>query len=212
PAEARAAAAKAYALMLEHRVEQVDAGVAPRCIVRQAGPVRTRWPKHLSLLAGLLAQHFFVQVTFVPAYDVRQGRAGKALELAGSADGVEIAVHVFEVVERAATLAWRQHGRGSGRAEQHRFLEGFVLGYRDQLAGEQVAAEARGLVWRGDPGLDAFVRGRFPRGLRTRRTRVVHEGSHGAGREAGRRLVVRKPITARGEGVVAALTGPVRRG
>lgn len=212
PAEARAAAARASALMLEHNIRRVEARATPRFVVRQAGPVAVRWAKHDSLLAGLLAQHFFVQVTFVPGFDVATGRRGKALELAGSAENVEIAAYVFDVVRRAGAEAWARHDGGARAADRHRFLEGFVLGYRDQLAGVVVEARERGLVWRGDPGLEAFVAARFPRGLRTRRAHVAHEGSHGAGREAGRRLVLRKPVTDRGDGVVGALPGPVRRG
>jgi len=63
--------------------------------------------------------------------------------------------------------------------------------------------ELRGtdLVWLGDTHLDGFYRSRNPR-ITTRRRSIRLDGAHAAGREAGRTIVLHKPVEpgSRGDG------------
>ena len=54
-----------------------------------------------------------------------------------------------------------------------------------------------GLVWVGDSNLETFFRSRYPR-IQTRRRYVRATGAHAAGREAGRNVVLHKPVASSG--------------
>jgi hypothetical protein len=211
-AEARAAAAAAFRLMLKHNVQLAEARATPRYTTRQVGDVVVRRPKHEHLLAGLLSRHFFVDVTLVPAFSVATLKPGRAVELAGTAENVELAAYVWDFLLGTGERLWRAHVRARGRVPRQRFLEGVVLGFRERLEGEAEAARQEGLVWVGDPGLDDFVGVRHPHRRAGRRLAVQSDATLAAGRAAGRGIVLRRPIHERGEGAIGALPGPDRRG
>lgn len=210
-AEARSAAAAAFRLMLEHNVQLVEARATPRYTTRQVGEVRTRRPKHEHLLAGLLAKHFFVEVTLVPAYSVAELKGGRAVEVSGTEENVELAAWVWDFLLVTGERLWARHARthrGATGAARQRFLEGVVLGFRERLEGEAVAAQVAGLVWVGDPALDDFVAARHPHRRAGRRLLVQPDRQVAAGRAAGREIVLRKPLRQSRGGEIRALPGP----
>lgn len=214
-AEAKSAAAAAFRLMLKHNVSGVEAGVRLRYAVRHVGGVSQRRPKHEQLLAGLLAARFFVDVTLVPALALSSGGRGRAIEVIGSRENVELAAWVWEFLLGTGERLWERHARATGargRAARHRFLEGVVIGFRDRLDGEASAAEREeGLVWVGDPGLEDFVAARHPHRRRGRRLSLRADGTMLAGREAGKGIVLRRPMQEHGGPSGLSLPGP-RRG
>jgi hypothetical protein len=68
-----------------------------------------------------------------------------------------------------------------------------IRGFRDKLVGERTELRGTGLVWVGDSQLDRFYRARHPR-ITTRSRRVRVNAAHSAGREAGRSVVLHKPV------------------
>jgi hypothetical protein len=68
-----------------------------------------------------------------------------------------------------------------------------VRGFRDKILEGRKELKGTGLVWVGDSQLDRFYRARHPRVI-TRSRRVRVNAAHSAGREAGRSVVLHKPV------------------
>jgi hypothetical protein len=110
-----------------------------------------------------------------------------------------MAAHVYEFFLATAERLW-QDNRGDTRVRNGRdriaYQSGVISGFRDKLRAERTGlAHGHGLVWVGDAKLERFYRQRHPH-ITTRRTSVALTGAHLAGREAGRSVVLHKPITA----------------
>ncbi|HEY0192228.1 MAG TPA: hypothetical protein VGC42_14000, partial [Kofleriaceae bacterium] len=73
------------------------------------------------------------------------------------------------------------------------YQSGVINGFREKLLSERKDLKETGLVWVGDGDLDRFYRARHPR-ITTRRHTVRLNGAHAAGREAGRNVVLHKPV------------------
>jgi hypothetical protein len=196
--EARAAMKAAQRLMLAHNVELVSRHETPDYRWAEVGAVRARVPKHERILAGILARHFFVQSIWVTAYDVHRGRRGQVLEVCGTPWNVEIASYVHDYVLGTGEQLWASHKRTHGirgDRDRRRFLEGLMIGYAEQLEGQVQEVAETGLVWTGDAALEQWVGRRHRRLRKGRRLGVVDHEATSAGRQVGRKLVVRKGIS-----------------
>jgi Protein of unknown function (DUF2786)/SprT-like family len=196
--EAELAMKKAHELMLRHNIDWTKSRVERGFELRHLGNPEKRTTRVVSEIARLLADCCFVKVVFVPVYLPHLGKAGQVLEVMGTQANVEMAAHVYEFLIATAARLW-QENRGDARVRGGRdrlaYQAGVIDGFREKLRGErQTLATGHGLVWVGDRKLDAFYRQRHPR-LRTRRSWVRKGGAHQAGREAGGKVVLHKPIT-----------------
>ncbi len=209
--EARLAAARAQRLMLEHNLEQGDAGVALPYLSRQLGPVRRRFQAHEKMLAGLLGEHFFVVCIWMNGFDVQRGMSGRYLEISGTSDNLDMASFVHGFLLETGERLWREHKRSQGilgDAERRRFLAGVVYGFGEQLRGQARQNQEEGLIWLGDPRLEDYYRTRHPR-VRSRRGPTIRATeAWREGKAAGRDIVMHRPVaghTQRGGGKL--LTG-----
>ncbi len=195
--EAELAMKKAHALMLRANIEQV--AESQRYEVRHVGqPHKRVTPVELEIM-GLISEFFFVEVIRVPVYLAHEAAHASAFEVIGTRENVAMAEHVHAFLLATADRLW-QENRGDRRVksgrDRHAYQSGVIRGFRDKLEGERVDLEQReGLVWVGDTKLDTFFRARHPRITRRRRY-VRNTGAHAAGREAGRTVVLHKPVTA----------------
>lgn len=194
--EAEIAMRKAHELMLRHNIEATAARVDRSYVVRHLGDPRKRGTRVESEVVGLLAEFFFVKVIRVPVYLPREARSGMVYEIAGTHANVEMASHVYAFLLATAERLWRAN-RHDARVRNGRdrlvYQSGVVGGFRDKLVAERGELKQTGLVWVGDGTLDGFYRARHPR-ITTRRHRVRINGAHAAGREAGRTVVLHKPV------------------
>lgn len=199
-AEARSAARMAWRLMLRHNVARADVDAPVEAfVVRGLSGARLRVARHEHLLAGLLSERFFVELTVVPALVVATGRWGRMLEVAGRPDNVEVARWVWDYVLDTADRMWRAAGRPKPKS---RFLDGVIVGFRDKLREEaEVARREEGLVWVGDPALGEFVGRRYPRRRSGRRFGLRAGEAFQAGEAEGRRITLRRPLRDHGDGV-----------
>lgn len=206
--EAELAMKKAHELMLRHNIEQIASDVAYE--VRHVGePHRRANPVELEVM-GLISQHFFVEVIRVPIYVPRTATHAYAFEVIGTPDNVAMAVHVHAFLLATAERLW-QENRGDRRVksgrDRHAYQCGVIRGFNDKLVGDRkTLAQAEGLVWVGDGNLEDYFRKRHPR-ITRRRRRARLSGAHVAGREAGRNVVLHKPMTETGRGGGGLLTG-----
>ena len=198
--EAEAAAKAAHKWMRKHNIDVLgDPTTFGARVVGRAASRHQAWEK---VLAGLIARHFFVHAVWVPAW--LGARWGKQLELTGRPENLDLAEHVHTLVSEVADRSWRAHKKANGSKgrERGRYLAGVVMGFGEQLAGQAEALEETGLVWSGDPQLQAFLGRRYPRLRAGRGVRVRGDEAWQSGRRVGRELVVNKPIrtqTARGK-------------
>jgi hypothetical protein len=198
--EAEIAMRKAHELMLRHNIEATAARTASgidRCYeVRHLGDPHKRSTRVESDVVGLLSEFFFVKVIRVPVYLPQLGRSGTVYEIAGTRPNVEMASHVYAFLLATAERLWSEN-RHDARVRNGRdrlvYQSGVIGGFRDKLLSERVDLKQTGLVWVGDGDLDRFYHARHPR-ITTRRHTVRINGAHAAGREAGRTVVLHKPV------------------
>ena len=192
--EAELAMRKAHELMLRHNID--DARAHTDYDVRHVGDPHKRGNRVEAEVAGLLAEFFFVKVIRVPVYLPRTGKRGAVYELAGTHANLEMACHVHAFLLATADRLWRAN-RGDARVRSGRdrisYQAGVIGGFREKLASERTELRGTGLVWVGDRGLDAYYHARHPR-IEHRRRRVRFDSAHAAGREAGRTVVLHRPV------------------
>jgi hypothetical protein len=193
--EAEAAMKRAHELMLRHNIEQLP--VVHEFVVRHLGEPRRRANVVESEIMGLLSEMFFVEVISIPVYVPQTAVHGRVYEIAGTLANVEMASHVHAFLLATAERLW-QENRADARVRSGRdrvsYQAGVIRGFRDKLLFERVELRGVGLVWRGDKRLEEFYRRRNPR-IVTRRRSLRVGGAHHAGREAGRTVVLHKPVT-----------------
>jgi hypothetical protein len=202
--EAEMAMRKAHELMLRHNIEVTAARAERNYEVRHLGDAGKRGTRVESEVAGLLLEFFFVKVIRVPVYLPLTGKSGSVYEIAGTHANVEMASHVYAFLLATAERLWHEN-RHDARVRNGRdrlaYQSGVIRGFRDKLLSERVDLKQTGLVWVGDNDLERFYRARHPR-ITTRRHSVRLSSAHAAGREAGRSVVLHKPVE----------TGPSGRG
>jgi len=195
--EAEIAMRKAHELMLRHNIESTGARTEVGYEVRHLGDPHKRGTRVESSVAGLLSEFFFVKVIRVPVYLPRVGKSGCVYEIAGTHANVEMASHVYAFLLATAERLWNEN-RHDARVRSGRdrlaYQSGVIGGFREKLLFERRDLKQTGLVWVGDRTLDRFYHARHPR-ITTRRTSVSINGAHAAGREAGRTVVLHRPVT-----------------
>ena len=196
--EAEAAMKRAHELMLRHNLEQLP--VRHAFEVRHLGEPRRRANPVEAEVVALLSELFFVEVISIPVYVPRTGLHGRVFEIAGTRANVEMAAHVYAFLLATTDRLWRDN-RGDARVRDGRdrvpYQTGVIRGFRDKLLLERLGLRGEGLVWVGDKRLEEFYRRRHPRVV-TRRRSLRTGGAHHAGREAGGKVVLHKPMTASG--------------
>jgi hypothetical protein len=194
--EAEIAMRKAHELMLRHNIEVAATRAERSYEVRHLGDPSKRGTRVESEIAALLSELFFVKVIRVPVYLPREARSGLVYEIAGTHANVEMASHVWAFLLATAGRLWaenRHDSRVRGGRDRMIYQSGVIGGFRDKLLAERTGLKQTGLVWVGDGDLDRFYRARHPH-MTTRRHDVRVNGAHAAGREAGRTVVLHKPV------------------
>lgn len=192
--EAEAAMQRAHELMLRHNV---DAASTKRSYtVRHLGDPTKRCTRVETAVLSLLSEFFFVKVIVVPAFVPHLGKRGKVYEIAGTLANVEMAEHVYGFLLATAERLWAEN-RSDARVRSGRdrlsYQDGVIRGFREKLLADRKTFKGTGLVWVGDSDLDRFYATRHPR-IVTRKTTARYDGAHAAGREAGRSVVLHKPV------------------
>lgn len=199
--EAELAMQKAHELMLRHNVEAPratpGANIDGRYIVRQLGSPEKRGNRVEGAVLALLSELFFVKVILVPVWLPLLGKRGTAYEISGTRPNVDMAEHVYNFLLATADRLWREN-RGDSRVRSGRdrlsYQMGVIGGFRDKLLADRITLQETGLVWVGDADLDRHHRSRHPR-ITTRKRTMRLDDAHEAGREAGRTVVLHKPVT-----------------
>lgn len=194
--EAETAMNAAQRLMLEHNLSEVSRPER-RFVSRLLAPAVPRLEEARTRIGGLLSAHFFVEVIILSVWMPAEGRHGRAIEVTGTPENVEMAEYVYAFLDRTADALWAEHKRAHGvRGDRDRraFRAGVMAGFHAKLDAERGRAVAKGLVWVGDPRLKTHQRARYPR---------VHTSAYGGsgdtsarlhGREAGKKVVLHRGV------------------
>lgn len=195
--EAEAAATAAHRLMLKYNVELATEHELRRYDYRQLGEPSGRVPESDHILAGILAEHFFVEAIWVPAYRPRDGKRGNVLEICGSEENLQIASYVHSFLRRTAERLWREHRRSMklrSNRDRRTFLSGVMEGFRERLAEEKARCREQGLVWLGDADLRHYQRARHPYVRHVRLEGHSRNATRALGRAAGRKIVLHRAL------------------
>ncbi len=208
--EAQSAMNAAQKLMLKHNLESVAQKLRPSGYgFRHLGEPTGRVSEAERLLGAILGKHFFVEVIWVPVYRALLGKRGSVLEVCGAPANLEMAAYVHAFLTHAADHLWHEHKKARkirGDRDRRTFLSGVMLGFLEKLNTQRTEHQQQGLVWVGDADLDGFYRRRHPRIVHVRHTGSRRTAAHAEGREAGRRIVLHKPVGEGPSGGVRLLT------
>jgi hypothetical protein len=195
--EAAAATSAAQRLMLKYNLTELESGPPVGYSLRHLGKPTGRVTEAERILACILAEHFFVQVIWVPVYRPLEDKRGSVLEICGTRENLELASYVHGYLLEAAERLWLAYKKTQSlRSNAHRreFLAGVLTGVRDRLTADKRKSEKEGLVWVGDSELAAYFRRRHPHVRWIRGEAKVRPDAWGEGRNAGRSLELSRPL------------------
>lgn len=211
--EAQLAMNTAQKLMLKHNLDAVRAKAARGYVYKHLGEPTGRVEESARYLAAILSEHFFVQCIWVGLWRVREGKSASVLEVIGTPENVSMAEYVYSFLDHTADAQWTLHKRQQGiRGDRDRraFRTGVMMGFLEKLRAERKGQQETGLVWAGDPALEAYYQRRYPRVRTISRSAAARTEAHADGREAGKTLVLHKGVDGSKGSRGGGLLGPAR--
>jgi hypothetical protein len=195
--EAEAAMAAAQRLMLKHNLEAVRRRTVRDYGFAHLGRPTGRVSEHERVVAMILGKHFFVEAIWIPVYRPMEGKRGSVLEICGVRANLSIAEYVHGFLHETAQRLWREHKRARGIGsdrERRAYLAGVMTGFADKLGSQDVKSRNEGLVWVRDADLSGYFRRRHPQVRHVRHPGQRRTDAWARGREAGRTIVLHRPI------------------
>jgi hypothetical protein len=195
--EAESAMREAQRLMLKYNLSAAAKRETAAYGFRHLGEPSGRIQGHQRQLAQILGSHFFVEAIWVSVHRPLTGKAGTVLEVCGTPANLEMAAHVHDFLLATAERLWREHKRLQRVASdqlRRSYLVGVMRGFEEKLSSQAREHQQAGLVWVGDAGLRDFLRQRYPRQQLQRTASRTHPGAYAAGQQAGRTIVLHRPL------------------
>jgi hypothetical protein len=193
--EAELAMRRAHELMLEHEIALC--GAERRYVFRQIGQPQQRKSRAERHIAGLLAEHFFVQGVWTSVYTAHLGRRERILEICGTEENVDMAAYVHAFLLDTARRLWaeaRRRNSALGPGDRAAFMAGVIAGFRDKLDQARAEQQGTGLVWVGDAALEDYYHLRHPRLRRRRMGGTTRWAARRLGHEQGSKIVLHRPV------------------
>ncbi|WP_437815559.1 SprT-like domain-containing protein [Sorangium sp. So ce1078] len=212
--EAQAAMSAAQRLMLKYNLDVAKARAARQYGFRHLGAPSGRVGESERIVGGILGKHFFVEAIWVPVYAPLEGKRGSVLEICGTPANLEMAAYVHAFLHHTAEQLWNEHKRThgvKGNKDRRTYQAGVMLGFLEKLNTERKVSAEQGLVWVRDADLDSYYRTRHPHVQHLRHAGNQRTAAHAHGREAGRKIVLHRPMQG-GTGERGLLLPPGKRG
>ncbi len=197
--EAQAAMSAAQRLMLKYNLDVAKARAARLYGFRHLGAPSGRVGESERIVGGILGKHFFVEAIWVPVYAPLEGKRGSILEICGTPANLEMAAYVHAFLHHTAEQLWREHKRTQavkGNKDRRTYQAGVMLGFLEKLNTERKVSAEQGLIWVRDADLDGYYRTRHPHVQHLRHAGNQRTAAHAHGREAGRKIVLHRPMQA----------------
>jgi predicted SprT family Zn-dependent metalloprotease len=201
--EAEAAMSAAQRLMLKYNLEVAPSAGTRDYGFRHLGQPKGRITESERVVASILNQHFFVETIWVSSYLPLEGRHGSVLEACGTHANLELAAYVHSFLTQTAERLWVQHQREHrirSNRDRRSFLSGVMLGFKEKLDTQNRENQKEGLVWVKDADLQGFYRRRHPHIRYTRLQGNQRTEAYDHGKEAGRKIVLHRPVEHGGTG------------
>ena len=195
--EAQAAMSAAQRLMLKYNLDVAKARAARSYGFRHLGKPSGRVSESERIVSGILAKHFFVEAIWVPVYLPLEGRRASVLEICGTHANLEMAAYVHAFLHHTAEQLWEAHKRARDlrlNRDRRTFHSGVMLGFLEKLNTARKQERDPGLVWVRDADLDGYYRTRHPHVHNVRHAGTQRTEAHLHGREAGRQIVLHRPL------------------
>ena len=198
---------KAHELIAKFNVDLLFLNEKREFVSRLVGTPALRHTRDQYRLANLLQDFYFVQGIWVPVYVVEKGKMGRALELSGTTQNIEISVYVYEFISNYIRAQWMIYN-AAGRCNYRRrtdFAVGVLDGFRKKM---EIKSKKRNqkhcdgeLIEIKDSQLQDYMAFKYPRTRSVRRGAPrVDSNVIRAGMAAGENLVISKGITEKGNG------------
>ena len=194
--EAEAASAKAHKLMLAYNVRETERGTTRCFAFRHLGPGYVRIPHERRLIARILQDFYFVEVIWLPMFNVRKARWEQRIEVCGTELNVAAAKYIHAFLVEQSLKCWQRRGKPFAkgrRAPRKEYLSGFLDGVRARLESQRKDCAERSLVWIDDPALKQYFDHRHPSTVSVSSRRSSKGWFWKRGRMVGRGLVIRRP-------------------
>lgn len=197
--EAERAMAKARELMARHRIDGAERPADRDFVSIVLGEPALRHGLETHALASLIRDHYAVRTIWVPMAVVAAGKVGRALEISGTRQAVQLAHYAFDFVRHVTASEWRAYQRGLrlGANGRRDFALGMIAGFRALLEAQvRTSPQVQALVRRGDPALEAYFEERHPRRSQTRAGHgvCVNRALSRAGEALARRIGLRHGV------------------
>jgi hypothetical protein len=205
--EAEAAMLKAHELIAKYHVDLFLLETKRSYVSRLVSTPELRHTREKYQLSSLLQEFYFVQGIWVPVYVIEKGKMGRALEISGTAQDVDLAAYVYDFVIGFINSQWRIYSRNNASRGQRKidFAIGVLAGFRGKLDLQKkhlVQTESTyALIEREDPRLVTYMAYKHPRTTRVHHRPMMQDSKILAdGIEIGRKLVVFKGIAEKKQG------------
>jgi hypothetical protein len=215
--EAANAMRMANKYLLEYNLDLSRDEGERRYATRHLGRISGRIQEYEYVLGQLLQDHFFVCVIWTWSYDALLDRPGRALQICGTPENLEMAEYVYHYVLNVAERLWVARrrspragapGHGAPRGGVQRggvqraaggtrlqYMAGLVRGLKEKLEAQRVELkEERGLVWLGDKGLSRYHRYINPYIRSTATSGVARGDRYHEGLRDGREITIHKGV------------------
>jgi hypothetical protein len=197
--EAETAMSVAQRLMLKYNLDHATDPAARGYRFVHLGQPTGRIDESGRILAAILAEHFFVEVIWVPVWRPLEAKRGSVLEVCGTAENVELASYVHAYMLETGQRLWQNYRRErklASNSERRAYIAGVMAGFRDKLAKDQRIQQRQGLVWVGDAELARYLKRRHPYVRWTRAFGHTRSEAWSCGREAGKQITLHRPVKA----------------
>ena len=174
--EAEQAAQQAQSLLNKHHIklaelENYENDQTELMSYLQLGEVKSRHYHYEYSIANLLGEHFFVSTIWVSAFSVKNEKEGRALEICGREEDLEIASYVYDFIHNHLTFAWKRYKKATqakGLKKRLSFCLGLVQGFAQRLAETQSNhnSKQQDLIFIGRSLSDHFLAKRYPKIIR----------------------------------------------
>lgn len=214
PHEAEAAMLKAHELLAKYHVDLLLLETKRDYVSRLISKPALRHTREKYLLASLLQDYYFVQGIWVSAFVLDRGKMGRALEVSGSEQDVDMAAYVYSFVLNFIDRQWAAYRRGASRPlRKIDFSVGIVAGFKEKLDAQKErlkkVASTYALIEREDPCLTQYMATKYPRTYQVNHKSFLQDPAVlSDGMDIGRKLIISKGIT---ETTAAGRLLPMRR-
>lgn len=161
---------------------------------------------HLSVIASILMEHFFVEVVMASIYDPLKNCKNKTIEIFGTKENLLMAEYVFHFLNQSVEELWNQHAKNQGLAAKYRrsFQLGLLHGFNSKLRESKdlrshkitdpAVIKSLALL-EDDPELSEFIGMKYPRlSKRKGTTRGIYDSIYSKGLEDGHKIVIHKGV------------------